>query len=32
MIYHLDKVRTFMEELSASLGVTDPVSGNIITD
>jgi len=30
MIAHLDEVRGFMEELSPELGVTDPVSGNII--
>ena len=30
MIAHLDDVREFMEELSPELGVTDPVSGNII--
>ena len=31
MIAHLDEVREFMEELSPELGVTDPVSGNIIS-
>jgi len=31
MIAHLDKVRGFMEELSPELGVTDPVSGNIVS-
>ena len=31
MIAHLDEVRGFMEELSPELGVTDPVSGNIIS-
>ena len=30
MIAHLDEVRGFMEELSSELGVTDPVSGNIV--
>ena len=30
MIAHLDYVRGFMAELSPELGVTDPVSGNII--
>ena len=30
MIAHLDEVRELMEELSPELGVTDPVSGNII--
>ena len=30
MIAHLDVVRGFMEELSPELGVTDPVSGNIV--
>ena len=30
MISHLDEVRGFMEELSPELGVTDPVSGNIV--
>ena len=30
MIAHLDEVRGFMEELSPELGVTDPVSGNIV--
>ena len=31
MIAHLDEVRGFMEELSPALGVTDPVSGNIVS-
>jgi len=31
MITHLDEVRGFMEELSPELGVTDPVSGNIVS-
>ena len=31
MIAHLDKVRGFMEELSSELGITDPVSGNIVS-
>ena len=31
MIDHLDEVRGFMEELSPELGVTDPVSGNIVS-
>ena len=31
MIAHLDVVRGFMEELSPELGVTDPVSGIIIS-
>jgi len=31
MITHLDEVREFMEELSPELGVTDPVSGNIVS-
>ena len=31
MIAHLDEVRGFREELSPELGVTDPVSGNIIS-
>ena len=30
MIAHLDEVRGFMQELSPDLGVTDPVSGNIV--
>ena len=30
MIAHLDEVRGFIEELSPGLGVTDPVSGNIV--
>ncbi len=31
MITHLDEVRGFMEELSPELGVTDPVSGDIVS-
>ena len=31
MIAHLDEVRGFMKELSPKLGVTDPVSGNIVS-
>jgi len=31
MIAHLDEVRGFMEELSPELGVTAPVSGNIVS-
>ena len=31
MIAHLNDVRGFMEELSPELGVTDPVSGNIVS-
>ena len=31
MIAHLDEVRGFMEELSPELGVTHPVSGNIVS-
>ena len=31
MISHLDEVRSFMEELSPELGVTDPVSGDIVS-
>ena len=31
IIAHLDKVRVFMEELSPDLGVTDHVSGNIVS-
>ena len=31
MIAHLDEVKGFMEELSPELGVTDPVSGNIVS-
>ena len=31
MIAHLDEVRGFMDELSPELGVTDPVSGNIVS-
>ncbi len=30
MIAHLDEVRGFMKELSPELGVTDPVSGDIV--
>ena len=28
---HLNEVKGFMEELSPELGVTDPVSGNIVS-
>ncbi len=31
MIAYLDEVRGFMEELSPERGVTDPVSGNIVS-
>jgi hypothetical protein len=31
MIEHLNKVRDFFEELSPDLGVTDPVSGSVVT-
>ena len=31
MIAHLGEVRGFMKELSPDLGVTDPVSGNIVS-
>ena len=31
MIAHLDEVRELMEELSPELGVTDTVSGNIVS-
>ena len=31
MIAHLEDVRGYMEELSPELGVTDPVSGNIVS-
>ncbi len=31
MIAHLNEVRGFMEELSPELGVTDPVSGDIVS-
>ena len=31
MISHLDEVRGFMEESSLEFGVTDPVSGNIVS-
>ena len=31
MIAHLDEVRRLMEELFPELGVTDPVSGNIVS-
>ncbi len=31
MIAHLDAVRGFMEELSPELGVTHPLSGNIVS-
>ena len=30
-IAHLNEVRGFMEELSSELGVTDPVSGDIVS-
>ena len=30
MISHLNEVRGYMEELSPELGITDPVSGNIV--
>ena len=30
MIAHLDEVRAFMKELLSELGVTDPVSGDIV--
>jgi len=30
MITHLNEVRRFMKELSPELGVTDPVSGDIV--
>ena len=31
MIAHLDEVREFMEELYPELGVTDPVSGKLVS-
>ncbi len=31
MLSHLDEVRGFMEELSPELGITDPVSGEIVS-
>ena len=31
MIQHLNEVRDFLEELSPELGVTDPVSGAVVT-
>ena len=31
MIEHLNKVPDFFEELSPELGVTDPVSGSVVT-
>ena len=31
MIAHFDEVRGFMEDLSAELGVADPVSGNVVS-
>ena len=31
MIEHLNKVRDLFEELSPELGVTDPVSGSVVT-
>ena len=30
MIAHLDEVRGYMKDLSPELGVTDPVSGDIV--
>ena len=30
IIAHLDELRGFMKELTPELGVTDPVSGNIV--
>ena len=32
MIVHLDSVRDLLEEISADLGVTDPVSGPVIVE
>ena len=32
LIGNLDKMRDFLEEISPELGVTDPRSGNIITE
>ena len=31
MIEHLNAVRNYLEELSPELGVTDPVSGHVVT-
>ena len=31
MIAHFDEVRGFTEEFSPELGITDPVSGNIVS-
>ena len=31
MIQHLNEVRDFLQELSPELGVTDPVSGAVVT-
>ena len=31
MIEHLNKVRNFFEEISPEIGVTDPVSGSVVT-
>ena len=31
MIEHLNKVRDFFEEISPELGVTDPVSGSVVS-
>ena len=31
MIQHLNEVRDFLQELSPELGVTDPVSGAVMT-
>ena len=31
MIAHLDEVKGFMKELSPELGVTDPISRNIVS-
>ena len=32
MIAHLDTVRDLLEEISADLGVTDPVSGPVVVE
>ena len=32
MIAHLDSVRELLEEISADLGVTDPVSGPVVVE
>ena len=32
MIAHLDSVRDLLEEISADLGVTDPVSGKVVVE